>query len=105
MCLQVYLKSYQYAVNEKGLQEFIKLITNIAVPCLGTGEDCTSLGAGKCLELANTIQMKLSYVTCKWRHLIVMVNNGTVNMVYNDIVNDLSDHLTSTGNQGRLFSK
>lgn len=28
-----------------------------------------------------------------------MVNNGTVNMVYNDIVNDLSDHLTSTGNQ------
>lgn len=34
-----------------------------------------------------------------------MVNNGTVNMVYNDIVNDLSDHLTSTGNQGRLFSK
>ena len=63
MCLQVFLKSYQYAVNEKGLQEFIKLITNIAVLRLGTGEDCTSLGAGKWLELANTIQMKLSCVT------------------------------------------
>ena len=101
MCFQVFLKSYQYAVNEKGLQQFIKLITNITVLRLGTGEDCTSLGAGKWLELANTIQMKLM---C---HLKVeaLKNNGNVNMVYNDIVNNLSDPLTSTGDHGSLFSK
>lgn len=49
------------------------------------------------LELANKIQMEVSCVTCKWRHLIVIVKN--------DIVNNLSDYLPSTGNHGTLFSK